>query len=274
PFTRETFDGLDFHRSFEIYRDRFADASDFTFYLVGSFDPESLRPLVERYLGGLPSLGRVEQGRDVGMRPPSGVVRRTVRRGMEPKGMTQIVFSGAFDFAREELGALVALAVVLRIRLRAVLREDMGGIYGVAVQASGARDPWSRYTFSIGFGADPHRLEELTAVVFAEIDSLQAHGPREEELAKVREARLRSHETRVRQNHFWLEQRLAHDRYGWDPREILSPGGEGLDAERVRRAATRYLDPANYVQVSLLPEADAEGELAPRGGVYDGSGRK
>ncbi len=282
PPTSALFDALDMHRSFEIYRDRFADASDFTFYLVGSFDLETIRPLVETYLGGLPALHRVEEGRDLGIRPPDGIVRKTVRKGMEPKALTQIVFTGPLDFSRDHLYGLDALADVLRIRLREVLREDLGGTYGVEVRGTGSLTPEPRYQVSIGFGTDPGRLEELTAVVFAQIDSLKLHGPTAEDMRKVREMQLRARETDLRQNQFWIQQLIAFRRYDWDPRDILGYGGwvASLEAETLRRAAIAYLDPASFVQVSLLPEvpperpdADPGTELPSGRGVSDTSGQ-
>ncbi|HEX6912019.1 MAG TPA: insulinase family protein, partial [Longimicrobium sp.] len=101
PFSTVTFDSLSIDRSLAIYRERFADAGDFTFYFVGRFDPDSLRPLAETYLASLPSGGRQETWRDVGIRPPAGVVRQTVRRGVEPKARTALVFTGPAEFSRE-----------------------------------------------------------------------------------------------------------------------------------------------------------------------------
>jgi zinc protease len=266
PPSPALFDSLDLHRSFEIYRDRFADASDFTFYVVGTFEPDSLRPLVERYLASLPSLGREESWKDVGMRPPPGVVRRTVHRGIEPKARTQLVFHGPVQFGRDTVYALSSLAEVLQIRLREVLREDLGGTYGVGVNASAMRDPAPQFRVAIGFGAAPERLDELVRVVFQELEMLKREGPREADLAKVREMQFRAREVQLRENHFWLSQILTYDRYGWDLREIPNAArrAERLTAELVRDAARRYLDTAQYVQVSLYPEgfrvADASGE--------------
>jgi zinc protease len=259
PLASEDFDRLDMDRSLAIYRDRFADASDFTFYLVGSFDPERVRPLVARYLASLPSLARVERARDLGIRPPRGVVTTTVRKGVEPKALTQIVFTGDADFSRETVYTLNALADVLRLRLRDVLREDRGGTYGVQVGAGAAREPRPRYQLTIGFGADPARLDELTRAAFAELEKLRRDGPTEAELAKVREMELRSRETDLRSNDFWLAQLMSYDAQGWDMAGILAYPRwvQGLDAETVRAAAARYLDFSNYVQGSLLPETPA-----------------
>jgi zinc protease len=256
PPSAAIFDSLDLHRSFEIYRDRFADAGDFTFYFVGTFEPDSLRPLVERYLASLPSTGRAESWRDIGIRAPAGVVRRTVRRGLEPKARTQLVFHGPMRFDRDELHSLSSLAEVLQIRLREVLREDLGGTYGVGVNASGMRDPRPEFRLAIGFGAAPERLDELTRVVFAELEALRRDGPREADLARVREIQFRTRETQLRENNFWISQILAFDRYGWDLAEIphVARRAERLTAPMIQEAARRYLDTTRYVQVSLFPE--------------------
>jgi zinc protease len=260
PPSSELFDKLDLGRSFEIYRERFADASDFTFYLVGSFDPDSVRPLVETYLGGLPSLHRDEKWKDIGITPPGGVIKKTVRKGVEPKARTQIVFTGPLEFGRQNLYALNSLATVLEIRLREVLREDMGGTYGVSVSATSGRDPNPEYRFSIGFGAAPERLDELVKVVFAQIDSLKSGGAAEKDLVKVRETQRRSRETRLRENGFWISQLITYDRYGWDPRQIALDEAriERATPELIRRAARQYLNTDRYVQVSLVPEGQAE----------------
>jgi zinc protease len=255
--TAAMLDSMNFQRSLEIYRDRFADAGDFTFYVTGSFDLDSIRPLVLRYLGGLPSHGRVETPRDTGSGPPRGIIRRVVHRGVEPKALTQIVFTGPLDFGRERLLELGALSDVLRLRLRESLREDLGGTYGVQVGAGGTGDGIPRYQLSIGFGSDPQRVDELTRVVFAEVDSLKRFGPTAEELRKVREMQLRTREVDLRSNHFWTTEMMVYDHYGWDLRDLLGfpQWVDHLDSRSLRAAATRYLDTENYVQASLLPEA-------------------
>jgi zinc protease len=102
-------------------------------------------------------------------------------------------------------------------------------------------------------------VEELTRVVFAQIDSLKRTGPTPAELQKVREAERRSRETEMRDNAFWISQMMSYTNNGWDLREIPAGGDRTarLTPEAVRDAARRYLDTANYVQVSLLPETTA-----------------
>jgi zinc protease len=257
PATVELYDEMDLDKSVEFYRDRFADASDFTFVLVGNLDPDSLRPLVETYLGGLPSVDRVETWRDVGIRYPSGVIRKTVHRGVEPRSQTALVFTGTWEYGRRDQYVLRALGSVLEIRLREVLREALGGTYNVGVSSNGARRPSEQFSVRISFGSDPERVEELVGVVFQQIDSLKALGPTEVEVEKVQEMQRRARETALRENGFWSQMLLDHDRFGTDAREILAYEDlvAALSVDLVRAAARRYLRPDNYVLVTLYPEA-------------------
>jgi zinc protease len=262
PPTVELYDEMDLDRSFAFYRDRFADASDFTFVFVGSFQADSLRPLIQAYLGGLPSIGREETWRDEGIRPPTGVIHKVVYRGIEPKSQTQIAFTGPFEWTRDNRYALRSLANVMRIRLREVLREDLGGTYGVGVSGVGTRDPREEYEIRISFGTAPERLEELTGVVFQQIDSLKQYGPTQKDIEKVQEMQRRQREEGLRENSYWLGQLVAYDQYGDDLRDILTYETliNGLAAETVQEAANRYLRADNYVRVSLYPEQQEENE--------------
>ena len=115
--TPATVDEWNLDKSLAFYKDRFADASDFTFVFVGSFDLPTMKPLVERYLGGLPSIRRKETWKDVGARPPTGVIEKTVEKGIEPKSQTAIVFTGPFEYDQTQRVAIRAMAQMLQTRL-------------------------------------------------------------------------------------------------------------------------------------------------------------
>ena len=257
PVTVATVDSLDLGASMRFYRDRFADASDFTFVIVGNFTVDSIKPLVLTWLGGLPSTRRKETWKDIGLETPTGVVRRDVKRGTEPKARTVIVFNGPFEWNRQNRYALASLAEVLRMRLRDVLREELGGTYDVSVSQSSERDPHQEFQFSIDFGSAPERVDTLRAAVFRELDRIKRDGPTTDEIEKVREMQRRSEETELRQNGFWLNALASSARYGQDPRMILkrSELRASLTPVLVRDIARKYLDESRYVQVRLLPES-------------------
>ena len=262
PPTAGMLERIDLDVALAFYRERFADAGDFTFTLVGAFEPAEILPLVERYLAALPSAGREDTWLDVGMKPPTGIVRRSVARGLEPKGRQTLIFTGDFEFNRQNRYVLQSMTEVLRNMLREILREDMGGTYGVGAYGSGSREPRERYSVRIAFGADPERLDELTRATLSAIDSLAAHGASDENLAKVKETQRRERETNLKENGFWMSVLNVYDQNDEDLRLILDyePLLDGLTSEAIGEAAALYFDFDNYVEVKLVPEAEAEAE--------------
>ncbi|MBM3906503.1 MAG: insulinase family protein [Gemmatimonadetes bacterium] len=259
-FQPEQLDSLDVLRAYALYRQRFASFNGFTFYLVGNFTLEGIRPLVERYLGGLPKGGPTEAFVDRGIRPPPGVVTRVVRKGQDPKAQTRITFHGAFDYSWENRLVLDALQQLLDMRLRDAMREERGGTYGVSVSAIGSWIPFQRYAVSLGFGSAPDRVEELVQTAFAVMDSVKRTGPTADELTKIRETFIRVHETGLRENAAWLRWMSDHDEDGRDQHVTVQYPAlvQALTAEQLRDAARRYLTMEQYARFTLLPEAPAK----------------
>ncbi len=256
PLTVEDIPKMDLEKSMAFYKDRFADASDFTFILVGNLDLETIKPLVCRYLGSLPSLNREETWRDWRISPPEGVVERTVEKGLEPKSLTAIVFSGPFQNDLENRNAIRAVATVLQTRLRKLLREELSGTYNVSVRPSYSKIPREEYRLSIELGADPDRIEELSEAIFQEIEKLKSAGPERQEIEDVRTAEFREYETNSKQNGWWLSQLADRYRTGEDPAELLQfpESLDELTTDLVKDAAGRYFNTDRYVQVTLFPE--------------------
>jgi zinc protease len=255
PWTERLFGQMDLRSSFNIYRDRFADASDFTFVIVGNITPEQLRPYVLQYLGSLPALRRNEHWRDIGARPPKGVIQKTVHKGIEQKSQVEIVFTGPFDWSQANRYTLNSLSSALEIRLREILREEKGGTYGVSVSGSTEQYPVPAYSFRIAFSCAPERVEELSKSMFAEIERFKEAGVDESYVLKVKETQRRERETDLKTNGFWLSYLRFYYQNGEDPENINRYDAlvAKLTAGALQDAARRYLDMKNYVDVVLYP---------------------
>ncbi len=266
PMTPELVDEMDLQKSFAFYKDRFADASDFTFVFAGSFDPAGIRPLVERYLATLPSTHRKETWKNVGITPPKGVVEKVVRKGIEPKSEADIVFTGPFTFDTPHEVALDALGLVLETRLREALRESLGGTYGVQVDAEASSIPDTRYNLTIDFGCDPQRTETLVKRLFTEIEALKTKGPSEVEVNNAREALMRRHDTDLAENSHLVSEIAERYELGEDLDDFFGLPGQymRLNGAAIQDAARRYLDTQNYVRVTLYPEKTASPAPSPR----------
>ena len=145
PWSPALVDELNLDAALAFYKDRFRDAGDFTFLFVGSFTLEGIEPLVASYLGTLPSTGRMESWKDIGIRPPAGVVQDTVRKGLEPKSRVEILFHGDYPWSLENRLRFDALGRVLDIELRDAVRQQAGGSYDVGSGAQITRYPTEQF---------------------------------------------------------------------------------------------------------------------------------
>jgi len=254
--TVETIDQWNLDKSFTFYKDRFADASGFTFVFAGTFDADTIRPLVERYLGSLPSTRRTETWKDVGARFPTGVITKQVEKGLEPKSQAALVYTGPFVFDQTQRIAIRAMAEILQNRLRETIREQLGGTYSIGASSNYRPIPVPDYTVSISWGCDPARLNELVARVLEEIDALKTNGPTAQQVADEREALLRDYESVTKQNSWWVSQLALRYEYREDPASLLTLPDyyRRIDAAMVQQAARTYLKGDNRVQVTLVPE--------------------
>ncbi|HKP36870.1 MAG TPA: insulinase family protein [Pyrinomonadaceae bacterium] len=256
PIMPETVDQWNLEKSMAFYKDRFADASDFTFVFVGSFDLATMKPLVEKYLGSLPSIRRKETWKDVGVKPPDDIVVKKVEKGVEPKSLSAIVFTGPFKYDQEQRIAIRAMSEILQRRLQEAIREELGGTYGVSATPTYDRIPNPNYAITIQFGSAPDRTEALIKRVFEEIESLKTNGPTDQQLADQKETLLREFETNSKLNNYLVTQIAFRYENNDDPASLwLIPDFyRKLDKAAIQQAAKTYLNTKRYVQVMLFPE--------------------
>ncbi len=256
PLTPARLNQMNLDKSLAFYKDRFADASDFTFVFIGNFDPATMKPLVERYLGSLPALNRNETARDVGMHPPAGVVQRQVTSGIAPRSQVSIVFTGAFQ--NDEMHRVIARAMAdtLGGNLQRTLREDLGGTYGVGVESNFTKFPTEEYRLTISFACDPARTESLVRTAFQVIDQYKRNGPSQSQVADARSALTRDLETNSARNDYLLNRILLKYEYREDVKEVFNmrPFYDQITVAALRDAAQVYLNTNRYVEVRLQPE--------------------
>lgn len=249
-------DQINLDKSFQFFQDRFSDASTFTFTFVGSINPDSLRPLVEKYLASLPSNHANVQPKDLGLHIPAGVSAHVVYKGTEPKATVYLVFSGWLEYSESNVIRLDALKECLEIRLLQRLREEESGVYSPGVRVNASKFPKGRYAMYISFGCAPGNVEKLVASTLDEIKKLRTSGPLAENLQKWRAEDRTSRETQLKTNHFWLSY-LQGQIANQDPLDEIRSYDKAADAvtvEALKDAANKYLDGTNFIRLELEPE--------------------
>jgi zinc protease len=195
------FDEADYSRAMEIYKERMAGANNFTFIFTGNVQAETMKPLIEQYIGSLPSFNVSEQAMDDGVRPPKGKVTRRFSREMkDPQGYSRIQYWGDMQYNLTNEFNMDALSYILRMRCVDQVREEEGGTYGVAVYGRITKDPKEIYSFLTHFNCDPEKVDTLNTIIYKLIDEFKAKGPTEEELTATKEYFLKMKNENLKDN--------------------------------------------------------------------------
>ena len=256
--TLETLASMDLKEAMRIYRDRFSDASDFTFFFVGNFDLEQLEQYAKTYLATLPTSQREETWKDVGVRYQQGVVDKAIKRGKAPKTQVDMTFHGEFDWNPENRYVFNSMLSALRIKLRETMREDKGGVYGVRCSGNASRIPIEQYSITVSFNSDPDRTQELIDAATGVIKQYQEEAFDEEVLQKVRETQIQGRTKSLKENRYWLGQLVSAYNNDTDPQNIslekLGESQANLTADNLLEAAQRYFNWDNYFKIVMEPE--------------------
>ncbi|HPA87286.1 MAG TPA: insulinase family protein [Bacteroidales bacterium] len=253
--TDKQIDMADHKRILEIFRDRYADAGDFTYFLVGNFSIEEVIPLLEKYIGGLPSSFRKENWRDVEPDFPAGRVEVELPANSEPQSRVAMIWNGDFKWKEKYRYGFPMLMDILSIRLRETMREDQGGVYGVSFSGSPTRFPTPEFSITSMWGCNPDNIDTLSRSVIDEMEKIRRDGPSITDLNKVKETLARERETRVRENSFWISALQNHYLYGNRllTLEEYKDYINSFTGKDIRMIARKYLDTSNYVKVALTP---------------------
>ena len=249
---------LDEDKAFALFKDRFGDVSDFTFVIVGEVDLDKLKPMVETYLASLPGKNRREREKDLGIRKVPGMVKKTFNFGVEPKATVRVDIHADDSWSKDKERDAYVLGQLLSNRLREVLREDKGGVYGVGVQVSIDRSPHQERSVTVNFGCSPDRVDELVTAMNGVLDEVV--GGKTEKLGdyidKIKEIYGRQRETELRQDRFWLARLERAYRFGDDPTEIpdTTKTIARMTPELIKAAAQHFLDRKQVFTAVRMPE--------------------
>jgi len=254
--TPELLDESSFKRINYIFKTRFGDPGNFTFFFTGNINPEEAKPMLEKYLGSLPKVNREETWKNLGIEAPKGIVDKTVYKGEDEKTMVVINFHGDMDYTVTDRLELDAISSILSTKLLEEIREEKSGVYTVGAYPNASRIPEEEYGVTIFFSCDPVRIDELTEGIFAEIKKLQENGPSDVDLNKAIQKQTRELETSLEENRFWMRKLEEVNDGTMKTKDVLKYQKyiDKLNAKSLQKAANKYFDMDNYIRVILKPE--------------------
>lgn len=256
PSSIEKLNKIDLQKVYDAYKERFADASGFTFVFVGNFKPDSIKALLEQYLGALPSLNKKEKARDLGMHIPAGEITKKIFRGSENKALVRLVFSGDYEYSPINNLLLNALGEVLQIKLLQHLREEEGEVYSPTVQTTYNKYPKNRYAVIVGFGCAPKNVDHLIEMVQKEMEALKIIGAMEDDVEKFKAAYSKNVELALKDNSFWLSYLSGQYENNEPVLQVFDnkKNLEKITPQSLKQAAPIFFNDKNMIRFILLPE--------------------
>ncbi len=256
PLTMDLIENIDPDDAYDFYRERFIDASDFTFIFVGTFKADEIKPMIQKYIGSIPDIDRQEKWKDIGIRPPKGKLEKKVYKGIEPKSQVRLSMTGDFEFTPKNRLALKSVIEVLRIKLRESIREEKGGVYGIGIWERTTKYPYEGYQINIQFSTDPERVDELITEIKSILKKQKNELTEESYVQKAKEIMTREYEKNIKQNQFWLSNIYSKLYHNEDLSGILHYDKkiEKITAKSIKKAAQNYINFDNWARIVLYPE--------------------
>lgn len=254
--TPALFEEMSLEQMEKIYRDRFADAGDFTFFIVGNLDEATVKPLVEKYIGSLTDKPRTETWKDNNEGMPDGKTVKEIPISLETKKATVVVvYNNETPWNPKSNMAMTVVKDVLRLRYTEEIREKEGGTYGVSVAAQSDKYPKNEKTLQMSFDTDPDKAAHLKSIVYREIGKLAKQGPTAEELDKVIKNILKDREQAKPNNGYWMT--VLTDYYQNGVNFDLTTNYEdivnNMTIKEVKKFAKKYFAKPDVADVVFVP---------------------
>lgn len=262
PFDMDYYNKMNAESAKKIVEQRFANPADFVYIFAGDFDEKKLLDLCCIYLGTMPTSDEREETKYIYTHFPKGKTVATVKKGQDEQGSVIIQLGGELPAAEsmekdfEESYIMSILGDALDIRLREVIREDLGGTYGVSASSYIDGDSERFFRVTVQFGCSPSREEELAAAVFKVFEEIVNEGVSEEIVQKLREPVYKNREEKIRDNWWWMYRYDSIYNICTQPEWFVTDIDRVaalISAENIHSIAKKYLSGENSVTIYLKP---------------------
>lgn len=256
-FNEQYLDQISIEKIEQVYRDRIKDASDFIFFIVGNIEAETVKPLVEKYIGSLKSENRKDNWRDNNVRGPKGKTVKEIELALEtPKSTVITNFSKDMPYSMFNNICMDVLEGILDLRYTENIREKEGGTYGVSVNGSNMKEPYSNYSMTMSFDCDPEKAVHLKSLIYSEVEKMMDKPATAEEVNKIVSNMKKNHEQSKPHNSYWMNTISTYYIHGInlnDPKsyeDLL----DKVSAKDVQKFAKSLFKDADVVDIIFKPK--------------------
>ena len=240
-----------------VHSKLYSYADDFRFIIAGNVDLKTLKPLVEKYIGSLPTSKSVEYAVvDDGVRYAGNVTNEFRTKMEQPKVSVRLIYTGAIEDNAKNRLIVDLLSRALDSRYMVSIREEKGGTYGVSVQGAIDEYPTENYFMAIVFDTNDQLADELVEICDKEIRKIAEEGPLADDVAKAKEFLQKNYANVLDNNSGWVSAITRWYEEGYNYKEEYLGILESVTLEDVKALAQKMLDDNNRTLVMMRPEVE------------------
>ena len=240
-------------RILEIYKERFANAADFSFFFTGAIDEAVAIPLIEKYIGGLPAGGKKEKYVDAKLDIQKGDITNIFEKQMAtPSATVYLVYTGKAKYNLKNNLMMSLTKQILDIIYTEEIREKEGGTYGVGTSGTLNNVPKESARLLVMFQTAPELREKLTGMAIDLLNKFAEEGPRQQDLDKVREYMLKKYAENQKENAYWGNQIQNYVIDGFDGYKDFEKILNSITPADLKKFAKSLLKQGNKIEVSMV----------------------
>ena len=252
----ETLANADLATIERVYRELFKDAAGATLRIVGNVDPETIKPMIEKYIGSIAKgkkASKVNKANNISI--AKGIIDENVAIPMEtPKSTVLQVYTAYMPIDTKTEVSLEIAKYVLDMIYTKTIREEEGGTYGVGVAMVGQRTPQERVIIQASFDTNPEQAPKLCELAIKGLKELAENGPDEEKFnMAIENFKKNIPESRI-SNSYWMNNLSQYYDYGIDYDKEYEEAVNSVTPADVKAVLQAVLAQNNFIEITSAPK--------------------
>ncbi|MBQ0080869.1 MAG: insulinase family protein [Alistipes sp.] len=251
----ESLDRVSFKLLEPLYKKLFSSVKDFTVTIIGNVDIDTIKPLVEKYIGSLPAKKNYIKKTDDKVRYIRGEVKHEFDFAMQqPKVTVYRAWTGEVEYNVKNIIAFSFLQNALSSRYLISIREEKGGTYGVGVGAKITPQYVPQYILRTKFDTNEQMADELSAIIVKELETIAKEGPKDEDFQKTKQFLLKNWKNVIETNGNWIQFINLYYTYGIDEVSVYEQTVNSMTKEDIKALAQKILSDNNMLNIVMRPK--------------------
>ena len=245
---------VNYDRILQIAKERTEDATGYTFTIVGNYDEQQIRPLIEQYIASLPAKGKIVKGKDISSDFTGEVINSFKHKSETPKAIAVMFwYSKALPYTLENSVKASMAGQVLMMEYLKKIREDASAAYTVSSSAGLSRDDFdATVSMFVYCPMKPEKADTAIQIMRDEVTAI-AKSCDPDKLTKVKEYMLKNHSDQLKRNNYWVDQISNWRQWGVDFHTDYEKIVNAQTPESISAFVNEVLKAGNHAEVIMLP---------------------